>query len=177
MNEKRKIGEACFFYSKMVENNNHNEFTFYLSAFLSSARSVLQYALEEAQGKSGGQAWYDNHISSSKILSHFKDKRDVNIHEEPVNPNRNISIEESVSLSMSESIKIALYEEGEEVEEKEYEYENKPTNEENPETTVESHYSFEDWEGSESVIELCKKYIIELQKIVDEGINQGFISG
>jgi hypothetical protein len=60
MNESGKIREAEYFLAQMDrERENAEHFGYNLSALLSSARSVLQYALEEANLKPGGQAWYD----------------------------------------------------------------------------------------------------------------------
>lgn len=85
MNEFEKIREAEYFLGRMTaEREVRDAFRFNPSAFLSAARSVLQYALEEARRKPGGQAWYDGHMAASPILTFFKDRRDVNIHVEPV---------------------------------------------------------------------------------------------
>jgi ABC-type transport system substrate-binding protein len=57
MNESQKIREAEYFLAQMDrERENAENFGHNLSAFLSSARSVLQYALEEAKPKPGGLA-------------------------------------------------------------------------------------------------------------------------
>ena len=57
-----------------AEVNTPENFQYELSAFLSAARSILQYSLKEAQHKSGGQKWYDDYIAGSAILVFFKDK-------------------------------------------------------------------------------------------------------
>lgn len=55
MHELFKIRESQHFYEQMKENiNDPEKFTFSLSAFLSGSRSVMQYALDEAQSKAGG---------------------------------------------------------------------------------------------------------------------------
>jgi hypothetical protein len=48
---------------------------------LSAARSVVQYAGEEAGRQAGGQAWYDGYMATSKVLKFFKDRHDVNVRE------------------------------------------------------------------------------------------------
>ena len=64
MSESQKIREAEYFLAQMDrERENAEHFGHNLSAFLSSARSVLQYALEEAKPKPGGLAWYDGTMS------------------------------------------------------------------------------------------------------------------
>ncbi len=86
MHERKKFREAEYFYSKMIEGQGHREnFTYNLSAFLSSARSVLQYALNEVKAKTGGKKWYDDRISASAVMKFFKDKRDINSTPNPSN--------------------------------------------------------------------------------------------
>jgi hypothetical protein len=69
MNERYKIGEAKFFLSRMEESvEDRVEFRYYLSAFLSAARSVLQYAKEESS-KKGRQQWYDETVAGNDVLS------------------------------------------------------------------------------------------------------------
>src|SRR4030067_3783407 len=98
MHERYKICEAKFFLERMEESvHDRVAFRYYLSAFLSSARSVLQYAREESKN-TGGLDWYDTTVARSDVLGFFKDKRDVNIHGEPVNPSRNISIEPATAF-------------------------------------------------------------------------------
>jgi len=69
MNERYKIGEARFFLARMDESVEDREaFRYYLSAFLSAARSVLQYAKEESI-KKDRQQWYDETVARNDILS------------------------------------------------------------------------------------------------------------
>ncbi len=76
MYERDKIIEAEYFYTRMKqEQKDRDAFRYNLSAFLSAARSVLQYALKEAETRTGGQQWYDNQVSSypaSKLLVRLK---------------------------------------------------------------------------------------------------------
>jgi hypothetical protein len=70
MNEQYKIGEAKFFLARMKESVRDREaFPFYMSAFLTAARSVTQYAREESRSK-GRQQWYDEAIAGNDLLSH-----------------------------------------------------------------------------------------------------------
>jgi hypothetical protein len=82
-------------------------FQYELSAFLSAARSVLQYALEEAKQKPNGQRWYEAQVSGNAVLKFFKDKRDLNIHAESVRPSRHIAVAITEHITFSESIRIA----------------------------------------------------------------------
>ncbi|MBU1180527.1 hypothetical protein KJ885_06295 [Patescibacteria group bacterium] len=73
MDEKKKLGEAKYFFKLMSRNKKNKEkFLYNVSAFLTAARSILQYSLEEAKNKSNGQFWYDNYISRNIILQFFK---------------------------------------------------------------------------------------------------------
>ena len=70
LNERYKIGEAKFFLARMEESyQNREAFRYYLSAFLTAARSVLQYAREESSSK-GRQQWYKETIAGNDVLSH-----------------------------------------------------------------------------------------------------------
>ena len=50
MHEEDKIKVVKYFHSRMVgEEKDRNNFVYNLSAFLASARSVMQYALDRRQ--------------------------------------------------------------------------------------------------------------------------------
>ena len=177
MHEQYKIREARFFLERMEESVEDREaFRYYLSGFLSAARSVLQYALEEIK-KKGGQKWYDNIVAGNEVLSFFKDKRDVNIHDEPVNPSSHISIAISEPISVFDALATEVYINGKLVEK------NKPKGDLPPPKPTESRseatvrYRFDDWSGPEDVIALSRRYIEELERFVKEGIEQGYLSG
>jgi hypothetical protein len=115
MNERYKIGEARFFLARMEESVHDGEaFRYYLSAFLSAARSVTQYAREESRSKSR-QKWYDHTIAGYHVLSYTG------------------------------------------------------------QTAV--RHRFADLTGSENLVELSHRYIEELEKFVQRGIEEGILSG
>lgn len=179
MNEREKLEEARYFYSRIqAEVNNPKPYQYNLSAFLSAARSVLQYACKEAESKSGGRAWYDNRIANSSILPFFRDKRDVNIHTEPVKPRKDYQVSMKATVHISSSLSIKLKDEKDNVIDQRCTKEAKPPHE--PPTdivSVEIRYRFSDWSGSEDVTELSQKYLGELEDVVNDGIKSGFISG
>jgi hypothetical protein len=179
VNEKEKLEEARYFYSRMqAEVNDPKAYQYNLSAFLSAARSVLQYAEKEAKNKSGGQAWYNTRISNSSILPFFKDKRDVNIHTEPVKPRKDYQVSMTATVHLSSSLSVKLKDEKGNVIDQRYIKEAKPPHEPpTASTSVEVRYRFSDWSGSEDVIELSQKYLDELEDVVDDGVKRGFISG
>ncbi len=177
MHELDKIEEAKFFYSQMIkEKENRDNLKHNLSAFISSARSVLQYALKEAQSKNGGQNWYDTQIINGKVILFFKDKRDINIHIEPISVRKDTDIRLFETIHVSESISIVLRDPNGNVKEQ-YSSESKPlkTIESEP-SIIEEKYRFDDWVGSEDVFILCQEYLNELEAIVADGKSKNFLS-
>jgi hypothetical protein len=83
-----------------------------LSAFLNSARSVLQFAHKEAKPKPGGQAWYDSQIASSLVCQFFKDERDRNIHEKPTHPKAVVSTKLGSNVKFMNAGKYEVHREG-----------------------------------------------------------------
>jgi len=180
MNEKVKIQEAKFFLSLMVkERENREAFKYSLSAFLTAARSVMQYALKEAKRKSGGLGWYKNRMAKSLILRYFTRKRNFNIHFDPVEPQKSAWIESKEPVSLSGSLHIVLKDKNGKVIETRDILETQPQPEKAGESSFRSGltYNFEDWSGGEDVLTLSAMYIQELEKVVEDGIGRGLITG
>lgn len=178
MYAQTKFAEAQYFYSRMLAELNAREaFTCNLSAFLSSARSVLQYALEEAKTKTNGQQWYDNHIAGSDVLRFFKCKRDINIHTKPVKPARQTNVVLTSTVHISGSLSIRHLDANGNVL-----YQSPPeTPKPEPKTpdtqpAVTTQYKFADWPGSEDVMTLCQMYLDELQRVVEDGVRKGYLT-
>lgn len=179
MKELTKLAEAKYFYDRMLaEFDNRENLTYNLSAFLSAARSVLQYALKEVRAKTGGQQWYDEHIAKSSVLSFFKDKRDINIHFESVKPVQHTKITATATVYVSASVHVVhrdkngnvLYESPPEV--------TKPKpREPEPPPVVRTEYRFADWTGSEDLITLSQMYLDELHRVVEDGIRRSLLTG
>jgi|SRR3989344_9591 len=169
-----KLQEALFFYKKMEESVEVNfAFKYFLSAFLSASRSVLQYLLEEVKGETGGQYWYDNKISKSDILKFFKDKRDINIHKNPVEIKKGIGIKTQEKINISESVSIIVRDNKGNIKDKYFSKSDPQKDNSKIASTIEIVYSFDNWSGDENVLELSKKYLQELNKIVSERGNHG----
>jgi hypothetical protein len=163
MFEANKIREAEFFYALLLDeeqktNDNSDRFGWYLSAFLSATRSVLQYALKEAVGwgKTGGQVWYDSTMSKSRVLQYFKEKRDVNIHVQPIDAIKQIDISLYDTIWMGAAPPV-------------------PGHVGWP-AKISDNYRFVDWSGSEGILTLCIAYLRELRTFVQDGQNRGFLS-
>ena len=186
MNEKKKLREAVYFYSKMEEEKNREAFCYNLSAFLSSARSILQYALEEAKCKPGGKTWYEGHISASPVLKFFKDKRDVNIHTEPVAPKEIHSINIQLSVPPVPTVSVScvvrdksgnIIQETQSANSEKQAKTNLKPSENSAQVRHELKYRFDDWTGQEDVLTLCQMYIHQLDAIVENGIAKNVITG
>jgi hypothetical protein len=175
LHEREKLREAKYFYSKMIEEQlNVEYFKHNLSAFLSSARSVLQYALNEAQIKKR-QSWYDKCISNSIILTFFKEKRDINIHVEPIIPKAQHKLEYTLSLSPSLLTTLSVKDaDGNIIQQS---FSDEPESKSKESAVQEIRYTVADWKGSEDVLTICHKYIQELEHVVSDGVRKGVITG
>ena len=109
--------------------------------------------------------------SQKKEFQEFKDKRDKNIHQEPIIPDQVTSINETISVSDS----IVAILENTVTGEKEIISSTSPQIPENK-TTISHSYKFSDWSGPEDIVDLCEKYISELEGFINSGKGQ-FISG
>lgn len=176
--EKEKLAEAYYFYSRMsVELHDRFPFVCNLSAFLSAARSVLQFACKEAKPKPGGQQWYDNLMNRSSILSFFRDKRDINIHEQPVKPLLHAEEILTSTVHFSGSVSVTHPDVNENVS-----YQSRPAISESKPKKSESpalgtiRYRFADWKGVEDLMILCELYLQELQQVIEDGVKNGFLT-
>ena len=183
MYENAKVTEAKYFYSQMSSNfEDRDKFAYNLSAFLSSARSVPQYALEEAKIKTGGQAWYDSQIAASSILPFFKDKRDVNIHAEPVKPIKQVTATTTAKAAIRVSASVIVKDANGNIK---YQSSSEPSEPKPQSPSLSSQgagsltirWKFSDWSGTEDIMTLCRMYIAELERFVKDGIASGFITG
>lgn len=179
MNEKEKLNEAEYFLSRMkTDTEDPAAFKYDLSACVSSARSVMQYALDEAKNKKGGQKWYEEWMKSSPILAFFKNKRDYNIHTAPVLLRKRINITVTETVRISESIKIEFKDKNGKLVGVRMIPDSPDSQTQGGSSVVsETRYEFDDWAKGEDVIALCSKYLAELDRFIQEGISGGHISG
>lgn len=98
-NKRRKLDEASYFFNCMIANElKPGLFQFNYSAFLSAARSVLQYAYEEAlqnynlNPKCRALRWYQKAVAKSDVIKFGRKERDESIHWAPVIPNNSVTI-------------------------------------------------------------------------------------
>jgi hypothetical protein len=157
MHERTKLGEARHFLDRMqAERGNLSAFARELSAFIAAARSVLQYAHKEAKSKPRGQQWYHQAIMADPLIAFFRDKRDISIHQEPVNPVRKFTTEVADFLNV-----------GDDDEEMMIPY---------PHTRVVERYYFHDHPGEE-ILDLAERYLTALDGLVKSGVACAWITG
>lgn len=192
MDERKKLDEAKYFYKHM--NNvigKSLEFAYNLDAFLTAARSVMQFLYDEVKTKSSQKEWYENLYSEKKILGYFRDKRNYTVHERQLVPNQKIKVSITEFITVVPEIKIDFYRvdsEGNRIEENlnrgEDQNNKQIDKQENvqksklvnideqiaqmpkPSSSVTYEYRFDDWPGTEDIIELSKLYIDDLENIL-----------
>ena len=173
MYESEKLDEAEYFLQQMAKCRSDRLLHKYnLSAFLFAARSVLQFANNEAVSKLGGQTWYDGQVRNNPIAIFFKDRRDCSIHNEPVRPINEIQmhIEETLHFDdMAEAMVIRYDNPGP----SKVQLPNWPHS---SKVTMSGTCRFKEWNGPEDLPTLCSLYLGELRKIVADGQSKGFLT-
>ena len=157
VNVNSKFAEAQFFYSKMgqhsVRESDVTEFKYYLSAFISAARSILQYIYENSK-KKGKLSEYDSLVSGDLLLKFFKDERDANIHTKPVYPVTQVE----VGLPATVTIRSVVYADNEKNEDFHSTGDKLRT----------IQFMFDGWGGDESIMELSEQYLEKLDSIISQ---------
>ncbi|MEK6280353.1 MAG: hypothetical protein AABN95_08375 [Acidobacteriota bacterium] len=177
MYEEEKIAEAEYFYSRMKqEQNDRTGFRYNLSAFLSAARSVLQYALEEARTKPGGKQWYDSQVSNHATIRFFKDKRDINIHVSPVNLRQQVDVNVVETVRGVASISYVVFDRDGKVKGQGSDAAPEPSKELKGSVSVTNYFFFDDWAGIEDVVTICGNYLDTIKNLAEDGKRKGFLS-
>lgn len=180
MHEERKLKEAWFFLGEMnARERDPHALIHLLSAFLSAARSVAQYTHNEATAKAGGQAWYDGEIKKHSLINFFKDERDVNIHTKPVDPKAVWKTAAFVPMFISGGADYRFTFRDEKGQPVEIEHTVAPAKPSPPPTPQQGpevvRYEFAD-RPNQSILTLCESYLKELESLVGEGRNAGFLT-
>jgi len=143
--------------------SNRQSFTYELSAFLTAARSVLQYLHRECS-RLGDAHWYDSNVADP-TLRFFKDRRDLNIHARPVEPDQAVAIDIEETISIGESFSITTTdEEGNVLQHREV----KSPAVERPATKVALKYEYYFSPNGLDVLTLCDKYLKALDTILND---------
>lgn len=160
----------------------YEPFNFHLSAFLSAARSIIQYTYERAE-LLRRLTDYNMLVSARPILRYFKGKRDINIHVKPVKSIQqvNIDVYSTITVRARDSVRIQMIEaDGSISRDETYESPVSSHTEEEKATDVPGlirslHYRFADWQGDEDVLELSKEYLDNLRTFVNDAHSTGLI--
>jgi hypothetical protein len=173
MNENKKLDEAKYFLEIMKsQKKKRKDFENNLSAFLTSSRSVFQYAQKECKTISGGQTWYDKKVNSNQVIKFLKDKRDLNIHSEPLKTQAEHFIESTATIYVSGTATVTD-KDGNIISQSEFGQKAPKINSNITKASI--IYRFNDWSGKEEIITLCELYIEEIEKFLDEGKKLKFI--
>jgi len=176
MNERQKIGEAVYFLGRMqAMTSDPSAFKHEFSAFMSAARSVLQYALDEAKTKSGGQHWFDDTVATKTLIKLFKVKRDTNVHEKPVRPKTTTSSSLQAPLPLGQAVGVQIVKADGATGPVETSTERESPSD-NPTCSTSYSYTFNDWAGTEDVPTLCEAYLNDIREAVADGASKGFIT-
>lgn len=137
----------------MINENKPGLFQFNYSAFLSAARSVLQYISEEVDpdhnpnAKRGAKKWYQEMVKSPVIMF-GRDERDENIHFAPASPSTHVIIVPNVIVADAETP-----------------------------ASAKSWYKYTSsrWKGHEDLLEVCRIYLTKLEALVKDGVSKEYI--
>ena len=178
MHERDKLDEAKYFLSQVIDSrDNPTIFKFNLSAFLTAARSVLQYAHREASD-GAAKAWYESSIAGDPLLQFFKDERDLNIHTTPADPSVSVDITSGDTMHLTESTVVTKYDEHRRLMESiSIPPDETPARHEGPRDSKAYRYIFDDWGEQHEVVTLAEQYLRSLERLVADGVLKGHISG
>mgnify|MGYP000854142803 CR=1 FL=1 len=175
---REKLDEAKFFLKEMKKNEDNSSFDYYLSAFISSARSVIWIMRSEHSHLEKWKGWYDSLSISSEEEVFLKKINGIRIRCEKIKPlQTKVAIELSLPLGfeskeLEEFIKNNANTELEvDINETEDEY--KPADVTDERASFQCMMSdvyktIEDF-LNENVITVCERYLHWLERIVDEG--------
>ena len=177
MYELEKLNEASYFFTRMQrERDAPLHFSYNLSAFLSAARSVLQFASKEAKQKNR-QHWYDEWIENQPVLKFLRDRRNVSIHEKPVQPTKAIAVQFAQVIAVADSVTLKLLDtRGNFVGYGSSRPLSPATPPQTPQTLARDTYIFDDWDGPEDVFQLARLYLDKLDELVRDGQARGILT-
>jgi hypothetical protein len=179
MYEDSKLQEAAHFLDQMEASlQDPKLFQFNLSAFLSAARSVAQYALKEARTKSTGQAWYEGLVARDEFIGFFASTRNANIHDQPVQLDGHVDVFAKDAANVWDREVVEKFDrDGNLVEVVEGQELNADLDAKwTADFVFVPHYKFADWLGNEEIPELCQRYIDALRTLVSDGRARGILS-
>ncbi|HBJ00296.1 MAG TPA: hypothetical protein DDY89_04355 [Lysinibacillus sp.] len=164
-----KLNEAEFFFGNMREHEQDDDklyFRYYLSAFVSSLRSVLQYAYEYDSKK------YEKLVTNLKYKKYFTGIRNENIHQKPVNVSKVKSIELRSMVVIEPKSIVYTLDEGQlkkmPIEDLIESFEIQKSSEPPDQKDYLIGENQMEYFIDDSLLDICKKYIEEIEKFVQE---------
>lgn len=167
-----KISEAAFFLRKLTQSCTADERTksrYYLSAFLSSSRSSLQYIEDATKRDNKAKNWFKKQ-ESIDIVFFFRKLRNTTIHSKQTNPKRILDLHISEDFATTDDTRLTEF--------APTAIASKPANlltvqNVSPQDKV-SYTLIEDELGT-NIIEKCNIYITKIRHIYEEGISLGHL--
>ena len=167
---KEKLLEAKYFLERMIEKQiDRDAFKYNLSAFLAAARSVTSFMQTEFGKVSGFKEWYAKkrtEMQSDETMKLLNNKRVMTIHQQPVSPLAQVSVNICERVPISDSLSIVVTRADRTVERRESE----PTPPPAPvktEVTTEWQWYFEEL-LEKDVVTVCKEHVVKLEALVEE---------
>jgi hypothetical protein len=177
VNEDAKLQEARYFLRRMDEEIADPEiFRYHVSAFLSAARSVCQYACKEASASGSGAKWYQAYVTGNHLLSFFKTERDLNIHTRPVALGGNVDVYAADSARLSDQATATTFDAQGELTQTASSLPEDPDPVGEPPLHLVFRYEFADCHDPDEVPLLCRRYLATVEALVVEGRRLHFVS-
>ncbi len=176
-NKYRKMREAQYFLGGMVATEpDCEEFVHNLSAFLSAARSIIQYAYANVKDDPRAKRWYDSECGLFRSLKFFKGKRDMNIHTEPVTVARTVVQQADEVIQLSDHLVVTVTDEnGHVIVRREAGTGPEAGLLKPPSAPPEYRHYFDDWPLAEDAVTLCTYYLQDIVGMVREGEAKGLL--
>lgn len=167
-----KISEAAFFLRKLTQSCAADETTksrYYLSAFLSSSRSSLQYIEDITKRDNKAKNWFKEQ-ESVEIIFFFRKLRNTTIHSKQTTPKRILDLHISEDLAITDGTKPTELAPTATA--------SKPANlltAQNVSPQDKVSYTLREDELGTNIIEKCNIYITKIHHIYEEGISLGYL--
>jgi hypothetical protein len=179
-NKRRKLDEASYFFNCMVASvHKTGIFQFNYSAFLTAARSVLQYIHEEVNPECNPNAkrralrWYLRAVRKSKVIQFGREERDENIHFTPVIPGNSVTVPLKGNVALGKVGDVTPQGSKSRTIAKEPEVMlPKPS----PPAQASYSYTSSRWQGPEDLLTVGRTYLDELDALINDGVSKGYIT-
>jgi len=183
MNEREKLAEAEWFLVRLRDTKfdesgrfDRTAFEYYLSAFLSAGRAVLQRARKEARAKTGDHHWYESAVTNHPCVKFLRIERNKSIYDAQVVPELRVTVKiPGGIIATADGGLRHVDDDGNVLREVVPEPGGGPVRFEVKPDIIPRYY-FEGWAGLEDVVTLCRQYLDEVAVIVADGQSRGFLT-